>query len=348
MGIGRSWAAALPKRFVRNDGTADVPRIKSEASIVEVASEATELVRSGDEMKGLCPFHAENTPSFFVNEAKGLFHCFGCDAHGDVIDLVSHIRDVGFAEACAILAGTDGASRGGTSPRRRRHHDDERLQDADVRRGDDVERASAKALNQARAKAEWHRAVFIDGTPVDRYLTSRLICEGVPSSIRSGNVPRFWRDDGTEGPRIPAMIAAVQDVGGGLVGIHRTFLDREGRKHRWGEPRLALGRVRGGAVRLGPVRPAIMLCVGIEDGLALRLMFPGATVWAATGDANLPAVILPDVVRHVTVCGDEDASGHAAVAAARKAFEARGVGTTELFPHAGAKDFSEEWALLHA
>src|SRR5437763_4288857 len=43
------------------------------------------LIRRGRELGGLCPFHHEKTPSFYVVEDKGFFHCFGCGAHGDAI-----------------------------------------------------------------------------------------------------------------------------------------------------------------------------------------------------------------------------------------------------------------------
>ncbi|MGY8961828.1 MAG: CHC2 zinc finger domain-containing protein, partial [Alphaproteobacteria bacterium] len=49
-------------------------------------------VRQGREVKALCPFHDERTPSFTVNEDKGFYHCFGCGAHGDVIDFVQAIE----------------------------------------------------------------------------------------------------------------------------------------------------------------------------------------------------------------------------------------------------------------
>ncbi len=72
------------------------------------------LRRDGQEWRGLCPFHAEDTPSFTVFVGKDgveRFHCFGCSTHGDVIDFVSEWCGCGFAEAARILEGGDG---GGT------------------------------------------------------------------------------------------------------------------------------------------------------------------------------------------------------------------------------------------
>jgi len=75
-------------------------------SIVSVVSRYVHLRAMGREHKGLCPFHNEKNPSFSVNEEKGLFHCFGCGASGDVIRFVELIEGVSFKEALLRL-GTD-------------------------------------------------------------------------------------------------------------------------------------------------------------------------------------------------------------------------------------------------
>ena len=65
---------------------------RNKPSIVEVIGQRVHLRKAGKEYKGLCPFHAEKTPSFSVNEEKGLFHCFGCGVSGDVFDFVNADR----------------------------------------------------------------------------------------------------------------------------------------------------------------------------------------------------------------------------------------------------------------
>jgi DNA primase len=106
--------------------------------------------------------------------------------------------------------------------------------------------------------------------------------------------------------------------------------------------------MRGGALRLGPVAPRIMLATATEDALSLARMHLGASVWAAFGDANLAHVSLPREVKEVVLCGDSDPQGRAAVADAAATFADRRIAVETLFPHAGAKDFNEEWVLLHA
>lgn len=63
-----------------------------------------ELAASGHQQKGLCPIHGEDTPSFHVNDSKGLYFCFGCKAGGDSIDLVQRVHHVGFRDALVLLA----------------------------------------------------------------------------------------------------------------------------------------------------------------------------------------------------------------------------------------------------
>jgi len=79
-------------------------------SIVEVVSNYTNLRQSGREWRGLCPFHSEKTPSFYVNEDKGVFHCYGCQESGDVITFIQKIEGVDFKGALGHL-GLDGTPR---------------------------------------------------------------------------------------------------------------------------------------------------------------------------------------------------------------------------------------------
>ena len=72
-------------------------------SIVAVIGERVELHKAGKECIGLCPFHAEKTPSFTVNVDKGLFYCHGCHAGGDVIRFVELIEQTDFKGAVKIL-----------------------------------------------------------------------------------------------------------------------------------------------------------------------------------------------------------------------------------------------------
>ena len=76
--------------------------------LTDVVGRKVKLVRKGRESGGLCPFHNEKTPSFTVNDDKGFYHCFGCGAHGNVIDFVMNTEGLAFAEAVERLAGEAG------------------------------------------------------------------------------------------------------------------------------------------------------------------------------------------------------------------------------------------------
>jgi DNA primase len=66
------------------------------------------LIRAGREYKGCCPFHNEKSPSFYVNDDKQFYHCFGCGAHGDAITFAMQHEKLSFPEAVEMLAGQAG------------------------------------------------------------------------------------------------------------------------------------------------------------------------------------------------------------------------------------------------
>jgi len=78
--------------------------IRDRTSLVEIVSSYVQLKRSGRNYLGLCPFHAEKTPSFTVNEERGLFHCFGCGTGGTVFTFLMKIERIDFPEAVEQLA----------------------------------------------------------------------------------------------------------------------------------------------------------------------------------------------------------------------------------------------------
>ena len=79
-------------------------RILSTANIVEVVQDYITLTKRGNNHIGLCPFHHEKTPSFSVNQARGIFKCFGCGEAGNAAKFIMKIEQVGFTDALKILA----------------------------------------------------------------------------------------------------------------------------------------------------------------------------------------------------------------------------------------------------
>jgi DNA primase len=85
-----------------------VEKVRSSVDVVSLISEATPLKKSGRKYRGLCPFHNEKTPSFYVDETKQLFYCFGCGTGGDLFKFIMLRESVEFPEALRLLARRSG------------------------------------------------------------------------------------------------------------------------------------------------------------------------------------------------------------------------------------------------
>jgi DNA primase len=97
-------------------------RVKQQADIVRVVGEYVRLKKSGQNFTGLCPFHAEKSPSFAVHPTKQIYHCFGCQVGGDVFKFVMEMEKVAFPEAIRIVAEKCGIA----VPSAREHSPEER------------------------------------------------------------------------------------------------------------------------------------------------------------------------------------------------------------------------------
>jgi len=102
------------------------------------------------------------------------------------------------------------------------------------------------------------------------------------------------------------MVALVEHVTRGIVGVHRTYLTPNYRRH----DRAALGPIAGGAVRLGMPHTGEWLAIaeGIETALAV-VTACGMPAWAALSAGGVRTVILPPEATHIVICADHDASG---------------------------------------
>src|SRR5690606_38877693 len=81
-----------------------VEQVKEHVDILEIAGRYTALKRVGRQFRGLCPFHQEKTPSFYVSPDKGLYKCFGCGEGGDAFTLLMKLEAIDFMEAARKLA----------------------------------------------------------------------------------------------------------------------------------------------------------------------------------------------------------------------------------------------------
>ena len=81
-----------------------IEELRARVSLSDIIGKRTKLVRKGQRMSGLCPFHSEKSPSFYVNDAEGFYHCFGCGVNGDAISFLRESDGLEFIEAVRRLA----------------------------------------------------------------------------------------------------------------------------------------------------------------------------------------------------------------------------------------------------
>jgi DNA primase len=91
--------------------------LRARVTLSSVVMRTTKLTKAGREWKACCPFHDEKTPSFYVNDDKGFYHCFGCQAHGDVIRWMTDQRGLQFMDAVKELASEAGLEVPAMDPR---------------------------------------------------------------------------------------------------------------------------------------------------------------------------------------------------------------------------------------
>lgn len=164
-----------PRGSAITSGSGIVAEIKSKLSVVDVVGETVALKRAGTVHKGLCPFHAEKTPSFIVTPERETWHCFGCGEHGDIFTFVMRRDGLEFREALERLAekaGVELSERTAREDRRRK-----RLRDA-------LEGAIA-----------WYREVLLQAHQAERaraYLAERGLSEATLEDFGIGYAPNTW------------------------------------------------------------------------------------------------------------------------------------------------------------
>lgn len=157
-----------------------VREVAERLSIVEVISDYVSLRQAGGNFLGLCPFHAEKTPSFNVNPAKGFFHCFGCGAGGSAFSFVMKIEGVTFPEAVKLLARKLGIE-----------IEDRQLTSAERKTQDEY--AHFQRINELTTS--YYRSVLLnsnDGEPARQYLADRSVDSEISDAYQLGFAPDRW------------------------------------------------------------------------------------------------------------------------------------------------------------
>lgn len=210
----------------------DVKAVRDAVPIDAVVSEYLSLRNAGGgNLKGLCPFHDEKSPSFQVSPAKGLFHCFGCQEGGDTITFVRKVDHLTFSEAVERLAAKAGITlryeEGGYNPS---HQRGERI----------------RLIEAHKAAAEFY-AKQLDGPEAEtgrRFLAERGFDQAAATHFGIGYSPVGWdhltrylrgqgftdkelitsglAQDGRRGPvdRFRGRLMwPIRDIGGEVVGF---------------------------------------------------------------------------------------------------------------------------------
>ena len=156
----------------------DVARVREATDFVQLASEHLALKKVGRRWVGLCPFHAEKTPSFQVNAEEGLYYCFGCQAKGDVITFIREVEHLDFVEAVERLA-----SRSGIELRY-----DDQATSRDRQRRDRLVEVVERAV-------DWYHQRLLSGPDAGsarQYLRSRGYDGEIVRAFRIGWAPDDW------------------------------------------------------------------------------------------------------------------------------------------------------------
>ena len=173
---------------------------------------------------------------------------------------------------------------------------------------------SDDAQRRKAARRIWDAAKPLAGTLAETYLHARGV--GYVASVPALRFSPALSYPQAPEP-FPCLVAGVQGVHGDFLGVQRTYLAADGAdKANVEEPRLSLGRVGGGAVRLAePEHGRLLVGEGIETTASAMALFelPG---WAALGASGLQIVELPRCIRDVVIAADRDADGKGQGAAA--------------------------------
>ena len=148
--------------------------LRARTTLSTLVQRTVPMKRAGNEWRGCCPFHEEKTPSFYVNDAKAFYHCFGCGAHGDAIGWMIDQRGLQFIDAVKELAGEAGLEMPAPDPR-----------------AQERERERAGLHDVTTAAARWFsaRLAAAEGSAARAYLERRGVSSEQAAAFAIGFAP---------------------------------------------------------------------------------------------------------------------------------------------------------------
>ena len=152
--------------------TTPVEQIKEKLDIAELIGSYVKLQKAGVNFKALCPFHTEKTPSFYVTPSRQIWHCFGCNAGGDIFRFVMNIEGVEFPEALRILAEKAGVVLERQDPK--------------------IRSERARLLDLLESAASYYEKNLYERKDVGVYLKERGMAGETAKSFRLGYALNSW------------------------------------------------------------------------------------------------------------------------------------------------------------
>lgn len=193
-----------------------IEEIRERCSIVSIVSGYVSLKKAGSNYLGLCPFHNEKTPSFTVNEDKGIFHCFGCGTGGNVYSFLTRIEGKSFPEVVRDLAEKEGVELPSSDKPVDREEEERK----------DKERSGLLSVHKTAAEL-YHRLLMRspEGQVARDYLKSRGISDDIAREWKLGYGGKGWSSlfDRLEGDE---EVAAAENGGLIIKGKKGTYYDR--------------------------------------------------------------------------------------------------------------------------
>lgn len=317
----------------------EMEAIRARVKLSAIVGRVVKLTRKGPDWFGLCPFHAETTPSFTVNDDKAFYHCFGCQEHGDAVDFLMKSQGLPFGEAKRMLeqdAGLAGLNL------------QQREADRELWRRRQEEAAREAEEKRRGAQGLFHGSMAGLGSPAEDYLKGRAIDFAAlghwPGSLKyRGDVTHGDIKRGGIKQKFPAMVSCM--IGPDLrsiAAVHRTFLeyrpDEAGvsrwqklrridedasEKHRrevFHKAKMMLGSKKGAHIPVwkgrfdGPLHEIpegtdVYCSEGIEDGGAVAMENPDLRIVAAGDVGNIGELVVPEQAGNIVIIAQNDPAG---------------------------------------
>ena len=159
-----------------------IAEIRDRAPIADVIGNYVALKKSGNSLKGLCPFHNEKSPSFYVHPSRGFYHCFGCKASGDIFSFLMHVEGKTFPEVARDLAEQTGVELPVYDPQR----------EAEFQRNKQTSDRLASLIEKATQFYVAQLAEHPDSAIARNEFLSRGISEESAREFRLGYAPHGW------------------------------------------------------------------------------------------------------------------------------------------------------------